>query len=56
MTQEFLDMILADDSPVGAILAGHVHMEDTSQINDRITQYVVDMSAKGKGIMVHLSK
>lgn len=56
VTQKFLDMILADDSPVGAILAGHVHMEDTSQINDRITQYVVDMSAKGKGIIVHLSK
>lgn len=53
-TQSFLDMILADDSPVRAILAGHVHMEDTSKINDRITQYVVDMSAKGKGIMVHI--
>lgn len=56
VTREFLDMILADESPVGAILAGHVHIEDTSQINKRITQYVVDMSAKGKGIMVHLSK
>lgn len=56
VTQEFLNKILADESPVRVILAGHAHTEDTSQINERITQYVVDMSAKGKGILLHLNK
>lgn len=48
-TQKFLDMILNENSPVCAVLAGHVHLEDTSPLNDRITQYVVEMSSKGNG-------
>lgn len=53
-TQKFLDMILNENSPVCAVLAGHVHLEDTSPLNDRITQYVVEMSSKGNGILVEV--
>ena len=54
VTQKFLDIILADDSPVCAILAGHVHLEDTGMVNDKIVQYVVEMSSKGRGIMLRI--
>lgn len=56
VTQEFLDLILAEDSPVRAVVTGHVHMEDTSMLNERITQYVVDMSARGKGVVLQFGK
>ena len=54
VTQKFLDIILADDSPVCAILAGHVHLEDTGMVNDKIVQYVVEMSSKGRGIILRI--
>lgn len=46
-TAEFLDMVLADDSPVQAVLAGHLHFKHTAKLNERITEYVLDKSFSG---------
>lgn len=51
-SQRFLDMILAEDSPVVAVLAGHVHFANTDMLNGRIVQYVTDAAYKGSGILV----
>lgn len=46
-TAEFLDMVLANDSPVQAVLAGHLHIKHTAKLNERITEYVLDKSFSG---------
>lgn len=53
-TQIFLEKIMAEDSPVQAIITGHVHTEDVSKINDRITQYVGNLAATGNGAVIRL--
>lgn len=47
-TQNYLDMVLGEDSPVVAVVSGHLHFPYTIQLNDRITEYVFDASYKGK--------
>lgn len=39
-TQAFIDEILRADSPVKAVLAGHVHFYHKDMLNDRVTQFV----------------
>lgn len=46
-TQEFLDMVLAEDSPVVAVIAGHLHFKYTVPLNENITEYVLDKSFDG---------
>lgn len=46
-TQEFLDMIFAEDSPVVAVIGAHLHFAHEDQLNDKIVQYVFDASYKG---------
>lgn len=46
-TGRFLDMILAEDSPVKAVLAGHLHFKYTTQLNANITEYVLDKGFSG---------
>ena len=46
-TQKFLDMILAEDSPVKAVFAGHLHFKYTVPLNENITEYVLDKSFSG---------
>ncbi len=53
-TRTFLEKIMKEDSPVQAIITGHVHTEDVSKINDRITQYVSNMAATGNGVVIRL--
>jgi predicted MPP superfamily phosphohydrolase len=48
---KFTNMICDKDSPVVAILAGHVHFSDTSKITDKITQYVTNVAYEGYGIL-----
>lgn len=51
-TQEFLDLIYAEDSPVKAILAGHVHFSDTEKVQNSIMQVVSDDCFSGKGLLI----
>ncbi|MBQ4479862.1 MAG: metallophosphoesterase [Victivallales bacterium] len=39
-TQEFLDMVLAEDSPVFAVLAGHLHFPWHGRLTERISQHL----------------
>ncbi len=47
-TQEFLDMVYAQDSPVKAVFAGHLHFKYTVQLTDNITEYVLPPAFSGK--------
>jgi hypothetical protein len=51
-TTEFINMIYGADSPVVAVLAGHVHFADTSQLGDKNIQYIVGPGYEGYGIML----
>ena len=53
---ELLNMILADDSPVVAVLCGHLHFEYTTQLTDRITEYVLAPMFQGNITRVHICK
>ena len=46
-TQEFIDMVLAEDSPVASVFAGHLHFKYTVPLTDKITEYVLDKSFSG---------
>lgn len=46
-TQEFLDMVFAEESPVVAVIGAHLHFAHEDQLNDKIVQYVFDASYKG---------
>ncbi len=52
ISQKLLDMVYADDSPVAAVLAGHVHFRAQGNLNDHIVQIVSDGSFAGKGILL----
>lgn len=53
-TQKFLDMILAEDSPVKAVFAGHLHFKYTVPLNENITEYVLDKSFSGSVGVIHV--
>ena len=47
-TQEFLDMVHAPDSPVVAILAGHLHFEQEGMVNDHVKQFLFNPAYTGE--------
>ena len=47
ITQEFLDMVLAEDSPVIASIGGHLHFSFEDKLNSNIIQWVFDASYIG---------
>lgn len=47
-TQEFVNMLYADSSPVQAVLAGHLHFEYTGMLNEKVTQYILPPAYEGK--------
>lgn len=53
-TKEFLNLVYAENSPVKAVLAGHLHFKHTGKINENITQYVFDASYQGKIGVLHI--
>lgn len=54
VTQEFLDMVLAEDSPVVLVLAGHIHFYHKDMLNDRIVQIVTGAALNGDALEVIL--
>lgn len=50
----FLDMIYAEDSPVAAVLSGHVHFSAETILPGGIPQYVADGGYKGKGLVINV--
>ena len=41
-TKQFENLVYGADSPVAAIIAGHVHMDHTDIVGGKITQYVAN--------------
>lgn len=53
-TKEVIDMIYAENSPVVAILTGHVHFSNRDKLDKNITQIVTDAGYKGEGVMLYI--
>lgn len=49
---EFIDLTTEEDSPVVAVLAGHVHFYDKDMVNERIVQIVGDAGYKGEAVRI----
>ena len=47
VTQQFLNMVFAEDSPVVAVIGAHLHFAYDDQLTEKIPQYVFDASFKG---------
>lgn len=55
VSSEFIELTTAADSPVAAVLAGHVHFYDKDQINDHIVQIVGDGGYKGEALLIRIT-
>ena len=53
-SREFYDMVLDEDSPVVAVLAGHIHFYHEDYLNNTIFQIVSDTSSNGSGLLIHV--
>ena len=53
-TNEFLDLVLADESPVVLVLAGHIHFYHKDMLNDNIVQIVTGAAFEGNALRVTL--
>lgn len=56
VSAQFMSLTTAADSPVAAVLAGHVHLSDESMMDGEkeIPQIVGDAGYKGKGTLIHI--
>lgn len=54
VSAEFIDLTTAEDSPVTAVLAGHVHFYDKDVINEKIIQIVGDAGYKGSAVLLRV--
>ena len=57
VSTKFLSLTTADNSPVVAVLAGHVHLADRSNLSDEpaILQITGDAGYKGKSLLLHIT-
>jgi len=53
-TGEFLDLVLAEDSPVVLVLAGHIHFYHKDMLNDKIVQIVTGAAFEGDALRIKL--
>lgn len=53
-TQEFYNMVMAEDSPVVAVLSGHIHFSHEDMLGDRIQQYVIGSGETGEAYYVEI--
>lgn len=54
ISTQFIEYTTAKDSPVAAVLAGHVHFYDKDMLNEKIVQIVGDAGYKGEAVRIHL--
>lgn len=55
-TQRFMNLVYAEDSPVRAVFAGHLHFPFETQLRDGLPEYVLDANYKGNISVLHVSK
>lgn len=53
-TQKLLDAVFAEDSPVAAVFAGHIHFYNRSLLNDLSTQLVTGAGYYGDAIRIRI--
>ncbi len=49
-----LDMITAPDSPVKAVIAGHIHFHHRDLLRDKVPQFTAQHGAHGGGTLYHI--
>jgi len=54
-TQKLLDAVFAEDSPVAAVFAGHIHFYNRSMLNEASVQLVTGAGYYGDAIKIHVS-
>ena len=54
-TQKFIDMINAEGSPVVAVLDGHVHLSDFSELDNGVKQYTMAPGFEGNALLLKIS-
>lgn len=52
VTQNFIDMVVAEDSPVCAVLSGHLHFAYETRLNSHLTEYVFDPTFAGNMVRI----
>lgn len=55
VSTEFITITTSQNSPVVAVIAGHVHFQNRDMINDNIVQIVGEAGFRRKGTMIHIS-
>lgn len=53
-TQKLLDAVFAKDSPVAAVLAGHIHFYNQSMLNEKTAQIVSGAGYYGDAVRIHI--
>lgn len=53
-TQELLDAVFAKQSPVAAVLAGHIHFYNRSMLNGSLAQVAAGAGYYGQAVRIHL--
>ena len=53
-TEEFYNMVLAESSPIVAVLSGHVHFGHDDMLMDRIPQFIIGDGSSGEAYIVHV--
>ena len=51
-TAQFLDLVLAEDSPVELVLAGHVHFYHRDMLNDHTLQLITGAAFEGESMYI----
>lgn len=54
-TQKLLDAVFAEDSPVAAVFAGHIHFYNRSMLNEASAQFVTGAGYYGDAVQIHVS-
>ncbi|SEI97622.1 Calcineurin-like phosphoesterase [Lachnospiraceae bacterium A10] len=55
-TQEFYELTTADNSPVIAVLGGHIHFQYDSMLNGWIPEYINSSAADGQGYLIRVKQ
>lgn len=54
-TKKLLDAVFAEDSPVAAVFAGHIHFYNQSMLDEKETQIVSGAGYYGDAVRIHLT-
>lgn len=55
-TQKLLDAVFAQDSPVAAVFAGHIHFYNRSMLNETSAQLVTGAGYYGDAVQIHITQ